>query len=202
MSYSPARAALLMLWCEPQRPVSLSPLHCRSTTEWHEERQADFCASRETVGQMKERRDKLNQAAIEASRRNDQHAAAQLRQQAQQVGREIKAQETMAAESTFVVVNARHTRPDGFHLLPTVDLHYLTVEAALKRLTDAWDTIAKCPKAYGCPCLQPLITGRGRHSLDGVAKIKAAVIAWLEAQGVGYDLSEDGGQVIVRLMLS
>jgi len=48
-------------------------------------------------------------------------------------------------------------------------------------------------------CLCPFITGRGRHSADGVPKIRAAVEGWLQDNGIEYWLENCGGQVVARL---
>jgi DNA-nicking Smr family endonuclease len=170
----------------------------RYTREWHEARQAEFAANRGKVRQLRERRDALNQAVVEATRANDPHLAAQLRWEARGVGLEIKALERRISDSASAAYNARHA-PGGVHVLAKLDLHGQTVPGALAKLERGWPALAAMPGVYNVPCLLPIVTGRGRHSVGGEAKVRAAVLDWLSARGYEYELSEDKGSVNVHL---
>ena len=75
-----------------------------------------------------------------------------------------------------------------------LDLHYCTVSRSIELLRDFVDWSYRREEE-----VVKVIHGKGNHSIGGYAKVKVAVIEWLEGEGKRYvsnfkrALSKDGG---------
>ncbi|KAL4450066.1 hypothetical protein ABPG77_010735 [Micractinium sp. CCAP 211/92] len=84
--------------------------------------------------------------------------------------------------------------------MPPIDLHDLTVSAALDKVTVNVALARNFVHAgtYSTVYL-PFITGRGAHSHNGVARIRTAVEDWMTRSGIEYCLENAGGQLVAVL---
>lgn len=127
-------------------------------------------------------RTKAQQDAQTAWKNGDRETSKKLNLEAKAHYREMEHYNSKAEQAAFAHYNAAANAAQ----LQQVDLHGLFVAEALAR---AHAHLEACRKAR--VSRTTFITGRGNRSIDGVAKIKAAVQDWLkQEEGVTVDESE------------
>ncbi|KIO26921.1 hypothetical protein M407DRAFT_23858 [Tulasnella calospora MUT 4182] len=127
-------------------------------------------------------RTKAQQDAQTAWKNGDRETSKKLNLEAKAHYREMEHYNSKAEQAAFAHYNAGANAAQ----LQQVDLHGLFVAEALVR---ARAHLEACRKAR--VSRTTFITGRGNRSIDGVAKIKAAVQDWLkQEEGVTVDESE------------
>ena len=77
--------------------------------------------------------------------------------------------------------------------VPTLDLHWMDVKTAVQ-ITKTF-----LLQSHGNSRRIRIVTGRGLHSFDGVAKIKNAVEELLLNRGITYKMTAKGGCFLVPL---
>ncbi|KAL4452381.1 hypothetical protein ABPG75_008043 [Micractinium tetrahymenae] len=153
------------------------------------------CTANE-VAFLREQAEACGNKAINLRRMNRPHKAAQMERQARQFLKEAHIVQERATAEAF-----QRNNQDNVLSMPAIDLHDLTVSAALSRVVTNVGLARGFVQAgtYSAVYL-PFVTGRGAHSHDGVAKIRAAVEDWMVGSGIEYFLENAGGQLVAVLM--
>jgi len=136
-------------------------------------------------------RDRCYKMATEAYHSGDGAAAKELAAKGKCAGDMMRKLNAEAKHKIFNEKNANISRDN----LQEIDLHGLTVNEAL----DVMQNHFKVVQEMGRACSVRVITGAGKHSEGGKAKIKPAAKEWLERMGLSFTVGY--GQIDVHVLL-
>ena len=90
-------------------------------------------------------------------------------------------------------------RPKGYTKLPSIDLHWHSVQTAVYILDEYLPFLRVCACClWGQRCCVPLITGWGKNSPDHIPRVQPVVLEWLQSHGWAHEF-ENRGKILVYL---
>lgn len=153
----------------------------------------NYQAYREQAIKASEMRNLLFMQAAAAFSSGDGARAKALSQRGREYDAKMKEAHSQACHQIFIDCNAR------FDTLASVDLHGLHVSEALQVLSQLLEIHNQMGETNNKPKRLRVITGVGKHSLHGIAKIKPAVKNFLRSKAYTFAESEAG---VITISLS
>lgn len=180
----------------PPVPLPQQQLRLQARRGEAERRAANeaFVEGRRRIQELEQEALACRQMAIDARRMNRLQEGIQYERQAKEFSAAAAAAKQHAARTAF-----RRNNPH-VHRLPEVDLHNQTVGEGMRVAARMVANAQKFVDDGIYPGVEvPIITGRGVHSMDRVAKIRDAVEAYLQQECIRYTRENGGGMVVAHL---